>query len=84
MQTYEVFFKEMVSKIKSKSIKLFLRKLPLNFGGSTEEPKRFDLERLTLIGHRPMMEKLMNTEYEQNPSNRSGASEAHINTDRRQ
>jgi hypothetical protein len=29
-----------------------------------------------------MMDKLLSTEYKQNPSNRSGASEAHIRTER--
>jgi hypothetical protein len=31
-------------------------------------------------GHRHVMNKLLNTEYEQNPSGRSGASETHIHT----
>jgi hypothetical protein len=32
------------------------------------------------IGHRPMTERLLNTEYEQNPSKCSGANEAQIHT----
>jgi hypothetical protein len=32
-------------------------------------------------GHPPMTDKLLNTEYEGNPSDRSGPNEAHIHTD---
>jgi hypothetical protein len=61
-------------------IKIFWENRHFVFWGPCEGPLFFGTGMFMFIGHRPVTDKLLNTEYEQNPSNHSAAGGAHIHT----
>jgi hypothetical protein len=64
-------------------VRLFSNKNCVFISGSDLKGPYFKNGMFVFTGVRPVMDKIRNTEYEYDPSNRSGSSEEHIHTDRR-